>query len=242
MSAKLSVIVAYHTTAQVDRNVISYECSRFSDDILIINNDDCRSSTLQKLMDMYNPGGIHKGVVFDEFNSHSYFVDELNKDSEYVYTTQYHRFIYFPHVKNLILQPDVIYTVVEDMTFNTYNKDIVHFWFQKSEKFLDEQRDECEKIFMDIIRDMFNADENMMNELMDNTYYCKEMYIMHRYLQWELVHSVYVFIDMCCWRFPKCVLDSPRIIGFLIELYHSFFIASKEIKGYNVIPRPYVIY
>ncbi|MCM1217953.1 MAG: hypothetical protein NC548_25995 [Lachnospiraceae bacterium] len=198
-----------------------------TDKIYLINNNLCTSPFLKNINHKY---GHCKGVVFDEFNAQSYFVDVMNDDSEYVYNCHYRRSLILP--SKFKLTPKTIICNGSDRGVNLLK---LTKTFIFNEAILKKHPDLIRKIFLiysEVLNILYEDVEEIFRYQMFNS---KEIYICHKDVQVELVQKTYEFIQKLCETFDEDVLNTRRCVGFLIEGFiSSFFALKRSQEGYLI--------
>lgn len=208
---KISVITSYHDINIVNFNILFEQLLKVGHDIYPLNTNYQTTETLNKLKSKY---GHNKGVVFDEFNTQSYFVENIHDKNDYVYHTHYRR--YFINIdSNIELDKNIVYVSNDDRSLFELLKII----------FDDSYTDDILNKIILIFSQVFNISfEDTHYVLMSETPSpVREMYVCHKDIQKEMVEYMYKFIDVFCSSFNDDILNIKRIVGYMIELAQGFY-------------------
>lgn len=234
--SKLTVLVPYHTKANMNKKKIQEDVKYLVDDpnkdILYINNDKNCSSILKQLYMTYHTP-YKKGVVFDEFNANSY-LSEIQLKSEYVYTCHYRRLLKLP--PNIKLKEKTIYTCInfdheDDCIFNLAKYILTSFI---NLNMVDTSS--VMSILFNVIQDVLKIDNKSFSDLTSMKFLAREIHLCHTKIHNDYINKTYKCIELWCKKLPEHILNKNRIIGFFIEIFHACYFSQKKLQGYEIIP------
>lgn len=218
----IDIIVSYHDFEITNFDVLKSRLLPVSKRIHLVNNNYRRGKYLNDFVKHIKP---QTGIVFDEFNSQSFFYDNIPDDCEYVYHTHYRRSFNLP----------------DELSLNKYKIYCVKGEIWSSEHFV--ETNNCKYYFKDI-----NHLKNIRCEVLGYTgetddyityntpFVSREIYIIHVDIFKEFIEKEYQYINLLYNRLDNSYFDIPRFFGYAIENFYSYFMNYKELKGFECEP------
>lgn len=230
----LSIVVSYHDLNLVKFKVLYENLKKVAHDIYLLDTNHQTIDFLEYMREKYPI----PSVVFDEFNTQAYFVENIQDKNEYVYHTHYRRFFMDIDSSNLILDRKSLYLSGEHSSL----KDLLKIIFG------DLYTEDIFDTIVTMYSQLFGISTEKTVEIMtdDSMSPVREMYICHKDIQREMVIYLLNFIAYFVPIFNnlyKNTLDIKRITGFMIELTQGFYFKKLYmVDNYNVTYlRNYVI-